>query len=360
MNTTNLIKILTPGWEVSFSSSTENNALIQGYESDGARIHHNLVLAAIQQNNLTLQLESSSLKIDNKIELTTIQQKQNAKRPQSSKLSEIFDRIFLKNTFNCSTYQEYVRKCDVLDEESEMKEFDMRCPIDKICRNKNLTSMIEGIFNKLISVSAVSNLKDWKFEIRVTQENSNVAISGPSKVSISTAVINRIFNLIRYYDSNDYDIKGVKLEDVLAFILAHEIVHIESEDALRLRSMGVYISFYLKKIIDFPLFFTSDERRERIADDSAYLFLKSRIFERWQQNKEFNADKYAIELLYRANYNIYGAEFYMAWGEQGEPTYSNSFFRLTLNEHPPKQKRLEKIVEIIRRIKEVGIEKAFQ
>lgn len=267
--------------------------------------------------------------------------------------------------------------------------YDGVCPKGKISQDLELTNKVTGIFNKLVEKCPRKSLK-W--EIRVMQDDNTVnAFCLPGgKVVITTGMIKKLQEKIDADESEPF--KSLTIDDHLAAVLGHEIVHAAAGHGARKMQLAMIV-FLAGKICSYVLpniFFkqekpkaapASAEEESKVADEARKLEAKKAAFrdsfdllfrmgsylfgQHHSQCHELESDKYGIKLAHEAGYNIQASVrlmhvFLKMKGQKvGEKMGTLEKGLELLSTHPCSQRRLDENTRTVEAIAKNGAEQVF-
>lgn len=256
--------------------------------------------------------------------------------------------------------------------------YDSVCPKYKVSKNVQLNQRVEKIFKELVKHC---ERKDLAYEVRVMEDSKTVnAFCLPGgKVVITTALLDK---LEKEKVANETGFEKITLDDKIAAVLSHEIVHAAAGHTARKLQLKMLISGvaqvagYVLSYVLFPS--TSASRDPRVKVDlekrrknfRKAFNLTSGIagFITSMHNSrahELESDKHGIKYMHLAKYNMDGAIWLQKMFSQmkkekelDKRSALDKGFELIAT-HPCSEKRVEANRETIKIIRAKGLEAAF-
>lgn len=256
--------------------------------------------------------------------------------------------------------------------------YDIKCPQEGISKDAELNEKVKAVFDKLVAQCPRKNL-DW--EVRVLEDDKVVnAFCAPGgKVIITTALINKMKENFDF-DANP-EFANLTVEDHLAAVLGHEIVHAAAAHGARTIQLSI-LAYIVGKIVSvvLPIFLFKkpenadsketikvDLKRRAFAQGFDWMYsLTSKLFiSHHCQSHELESDKWGIKMAFEAGYNVNASvrlqHVFLAMKGKKDGDKSSNLEQLAeiVASHPPSQERLDANLKTIADIREKGIEKAF-
>ena len=187
---------------------------------------------------------------------------------------------------------------------------------NKIVKNQELQNSIDEI-GAVLSSKVANKKRKFKFYIVSAEDINAFAIPG-GFIFITNKLCEQIKN-----NRNE-----------IAFVLAHEMMHIVFKHPME-RIMAEYSTNLLSNILI----------KTSALGTVAKQVLGSLIKNTYSQEKEFEADEYAVRLMHSAGFEVSGAKHLL--GKLQTRSNQNSSFYNYFASHPPIEERVIKIQEVI-------------
>lgn len=234
------------------------------------------------------------------------------------------------------------------------KFYDSHCPISKtLPADSPMAVKVTQVFNDIIEVTPRRN--DLKWEVRVKNDDDTVnAFCLPGgKVVITTGLIKKLQETYKFDSNPEYE--NLTLEDNIAAVLGHEIIHAAAghsarsiQFSLMLQGLGFISGIVLPRILIKGESASAHTKRElfsalyRVSCYAATPFIQSAN----SRSHEHEADFHGIEQVAKTEYNIQASarlqEVFLAMKE-GKTSIGGVFGKVTdmLSTHPTSKKRLD-------------------
>lgn len=173
-------------------------------------------------------------------------------------------------------------------------------------------------------IAAVAPRKDVQYSFAVLNSDDVNAMSAPGGF---------IFVNKGLLDYINFD------KDILAFVIGHEVGHVVARHAVKMLERELKTEIAIAAI-------TRNEQWARMLS-----FTRDLVLLGYGRDNEFEADRWGVELAYKAGYDPQGAvRFFqkLLKDEKGKPSKLAVFFQT----HPPTQDRLNRVQEEIRRLEQ--------
>jgi Zn-dependent protease with chaperone function len=302
---------------------------------------------------------------------------------------KILDYVFPKNEMtNCreirfipTRFENYIgEKC-----------FNTICPASKVCKDEALKLRVKTIFDKLIEKCPRKNMK-WEVRVLEDDKTINAACLPGGKVFITTGIIKKLNE--QYEFDKDKEFKTLTLDDHIAAVLGHEIVHAAAAHGARKMQLGAMITIAagigtiaLPFILSRKSTPTEDKKtnarentksNEKPKEESKpsvipyllgfgilYKLGRSLLMHKHSRCNEFESDKWGIKLAHEAGYDVNASvrlqKMFIKLKDDLAPAVKKSSDGIMelFSTHPPSVERLEANKKTIEDIKAKGLEAAF-
>lgn len=186
----------------------------------------------------------------------------------------------------------------------------------KIDNDPSLQSLLDEIGGKLIE-KVINKQRKFKFNIVSTNDINAFALPG-GFIFITNGLLNKI-----------------KLnKDEIAFVLSHEIMHVVLKHPIN-RILTDYSTQIISNIV----------MKGGTLGLIAKQVLSSLLRSSYSQDNEFEADNYAVRLMYSAGFDPQAAKTFLAKLEESSPE-NLPIYNYFLS-HPPIDDRMEKIDTVL-------------
>ncbi len=247
-------------------------------------------------------------------------------------------------------------------------------------------ALVTKVFSRLVTVARKYQGSNFEYEIRIIESNVPNAFALPGgKIGITTALIERFETMIKNIQADNKgtypkEWKKLKIEDLIAATLGHEIIHAAAGHGRRSIESLLFIHICILIIQILCSFLSSNDRNERSSKHPLFKIIHFLISQIQKSNaiqhmilkplseglldlymlmnsrkNEYEADYYGIHHIYEAYFHVLGgsaiAQVFVEMGFDFHRSLSFlNYFKELFSTHPLPRNRLQKNNETAKEI----------